>query len=134
LLLWLNQEIVLDFILPFLPPCGPHLTPLATGSLEPSLLVFSTPGGLTSNDRLRLFFTCTNTSQAATYTCSYLAKNQSTQRCQSLITPGSGHPPVLEPHMVLKAFDGLKMIFIPKSNANLVMKITCVLLYLSRAL
>jgi hypothetical protein len=29
--LWLDQETVLDFILPFLPPCGPHLTPLATG-------------------------------------------------------------------------------------------------------
>jgi hypothetical protein len=32
----------------------------------------------------------------------YLAKNQSTQRCQSLITQGSDHPPVLKPHMVLK--------------------------------
>jgi hypothetical protein len=32
----------------------------------------------------------------------YLAKNQSTQRCQSLITQGSDHPPVLEPHMVLR--------------------------------
>jgi hypothetical protein len=32
----------------------------------------------------------------------YLAKNQSTQRCQSLITQGSDHPTVLEPHMVLK--------------------------------
>jgi hypothetical protein len=31
----------------------------------------------------------------------YLAKNQSTQHCQSLITQGSDHPPVLEPHMVL---------------------------------
>jgi hypothetical protein len=31
----------------------------------------------------------------------YLAKNQSTQRCQSLITQGSDHPPVLEPHMVV---------------------------------
>jgi hypothetical protein len=31
----------------------------------------------------------------------YLAKNQSTQRCQSLITQGSDHPPVLKPHMVL---------------------------------
>jgi hypothetical protein len=31
----------------------------------------------------------------------YLAKNQSTQRCQSLFTQGSDHPPVLEPHMVL---------------------------------
>jgi hypothetical protein len=32
----------------------------------------------------------------------YSAKSQSTQRCQSLITPGSDHPPVIEPHMVLK--------------------------------
>jgi hypothetical protein len=31
----------------------------------------------------------------------YLAKNQSTQRCQSLITQRRDHPPVLEPHMVL---------------------------------
>jgi hypothetical protein len=31
----------------------------------------------------------------------YLAKNQSTQSCQPLITQGSDHPPVLEPHMVL---------------------------------
>jgi hypothetical protein len=69
LVLRLNQEIVHDFILPFLPPCGPHLTPLATGSLEPSLLVFSTHGGLTRNDLSRLLFTSTNTSQAATCTC-----------------------------------------------------------------
>jgi hypothetical protein len=48
------------------------LTPLATGSLERSLLVFSTPGGLTGDDLSRLFFTCTNTSQAATYTCNTL--------------------------------------------------------------
>jgi hypothetical protein len=33
-----------------------------------------------------------------------LAKNQSTQRCQSLITQGSDHPLVLEPHMVLTKF------------------------------
>jgi hypothetical protein len=46
-----------------------QLTPLATGSLERSLLVFSTPRGLTSNDLSRLFFTYTNTSQAATCTC-----------------------------------------------------------------
>jgi hypothetical protein len=31
----------------------------------------------------------------------YLAKNQSTQHCQSLITQGSDHASVLEPHMVL---------------------------------
>jgi hypothetical protein len=30
----------------------------------------------------------------------YLAKNLSTQRCQSVITQGSDHPPVLETHMV----------------------------------
>jgi hypothetical protein len=69
LVLRLNQETVHDFILLFMPPCGPHLTPLAIGSLERSLLVFSTPGGLTGDDLLRLVFTCTNTSQAATYTC-----------------------------------------------------------------
>jgi hypothetical protein len=69
LVLRLNQETVHDFICPFLPPCGPHLTLLATGSLEPSLLVFSTPGGLTGNDLSCLFFTYTNSSQAATCTC-----------------------------------------------------------------
>jgi hypothetical protein len=37
----------------------------------------------------------------------YLAKSQSTPRCQSLITQGSDHPPVLEPHMVLSIL-GLK--------------------------
>jgi hypothetical protein len=44
LVLRLCQETVHDFILLFMPPCGPHLTLLATGSLERSLLVFSTPG------------------------------------------------------------------------------------------
>jgi hypothetical protein len=68
LVLRLYQETVHDLILLFMPPRGPHLTPLNTGSLERSLLVFSTPGGLTSNDLSRLFFTCTNTSQAATCT------------------------------------------------------------------
>jgi hypothetical protein len=34
LVLRLNQETVNDFILLFMPPCGPHLTPLATRSLE----------------------------------------------------------------------------------------------------
>jgi hypothetical protein len=69
LVLRLNQETVHDFILLFIPPCGPHLTPLATGSLERSLLVFSTPGGLTGDTLSCLFFTCTNTNQAATCTC-----------------------------------------------------------------
>jgi hypothetical protein len=69
LVLRLNHETVHDFILLFLPPCGPHLNPLATGSLERSLLVFSTPGGLTGDDLSHLFFTCTNASQDTTYTC-----------------------------------------------------------------
>jgi hypothetical protein len=42
LVLRFYQETIHDSILLFLPPCGPHLTPLATRSLEPSLLVFST--------------------------------------------------------------------------------------------
>jgi hypothetical protein len=69
LVLRLYQETVHDFILLVMLPCGPHLTPLATGSLERSLLVFSTPSGLTGDELSRLFFTCTNTSQAATCTC-----------------------------------------------------------------
>jgi hypothetical protein len=69
LVLRLYQETVHDLVLLFLPPCGPHLTPLATESVELSLLVFSTPGGLTGDDLSRLFFTCTNTSQAATCSC-----------------------------------------------------------------
>jgi hypothetical protein len=31
--------LIKDFVLLFLPLCGPHLTPLATGSLESGLLV-----------------------------------------------------------------------------------------------
>jgi hypothetical protein len=69
LVLRLYQETVQDFILLFMPPCGSHLTPLATMSVERSLLVFSTPGGLTGDDLSRLFFTCTITSQATTCTC-----------------------------------------------------------------
>jgi hypothetical protein len=69
LVLRLNQETIHDFVPLFLPPCGPHLTPLATESLEPSLLVFSTPGGLTGDDLSRLFFTCTNISHAVTCSC-----------------------------------------------------------------
>jgi hypothetical protein len=68
---WLNQETVhqTNFILLFLPPCGPHLIPLAIKTLERSLVVFSTPRGLTGYDLSRLFSTCTNTSQVATCTC-----------------------------------------------------------------
>jgi hypothetical protein len=36
--------------------------------------------------------------------------------------------------MCSQVVDRLKMVFMPKNNANLVMNVTCVLLYLSRAL
>jgi hypothetical protein len=39
------QAPIDDFVLLFLPPCGPHLTPLATGSLESGLLVSPLLGG-----------------------------------------------------------------------------------------
>jgi hypothetical protein len=45
-------SIVHDFFLLFSPPCGPHLVPPSTGSLEPSLLVSPSPGGLS---RLKTF-------------------------------------------------------------------------------
>jgi hypothetical protein len=53
----------------------------------------------------------------------YLAKNQSTQRCQSLITQGSDHPPVLEPHMVLSVIWAARderhpWVNSPKSNSR----------------
>jgi hypothetical protein len=38
-------SIVHDFVLLVSPPCGPHLVPSSTGSLEPSLLVSPSPGG-----------------------------------------------------------------------------------------
>jgi hypothetical protein len=66
---YLMPALVHDFDLLFLPPCGPHLTPLATGSFDPSLLVSPLLGGPTSIDLSRSLCTCTNTSQVATCTC-----------------------------------------------------------------
>jgi hypothetical protein len=56
LVLSLNQETVDDFVPLFLPPYGPHMNPLATECFEPSLLVFSTPRGLTGTT----FHTCSS--------------------------------------------------------------------------
>jgi hypothetical protein len=58
-----------DFVLLFLPPCGPHLTPLATGSLGSGLLVSPLLGGPAGHRLSHLLFTCTNANQAATCTC-----------------------------------------------------------------
>ena len=55
----LHRLHVPDLVLLFLPACGPHLIPSATGSLERSLLVSPLLGGHTGIDLSRLFFTCT---------------------------------------------------------------------------
>jgi hypothetical protein len=84
-----------DFVLLFLPPCGPFLTPLATGSLESSLVVSPLLGG---PQRHRPFAPTLHLHQRKS-SCNlhlqYSAKSQSTPRCQSLITARSDHPPVL---------------------------------------
>jgi hypothetical protein len=99
LVLSLYQETVHDFILLFMPPCGPHLTPLATGSLERSLLVHTWRPHWQRPFALVLHLHQHESSR--NLHLQYLDKNQSIQRCQSLITQGRDHPPVLEPHMVL---------------------------------
>jgi hypothetical protein len=52
-------SIVHDFVLLVSPPCGPHLVPPSTGSLEPSLSIFRRP--LKAEHLSRPFFTCNNT-------------------------------------------------------------------------
>jgi hypothetical protein len=94
-----------DFVSLFLPPCGPHLTPLDTGSLEPSLLVSPLLGGPT---RHRPFAPALHLHQRKSSHImhqQYSAKSQSTPCCQSLMTAKSDHPPVLErsgPHPLLR--------------------------------
>jgi hypothetical protein len=95
-----------DFALLFLPPCGPHLTPLATGSLESGLLVSPLLGGPA---RHRPFVPTLHLHQrksSRNLHLQYSAKSQSTPRCQSLITARSDHPPVLGrsgPHSARRA-------------------------------
>jgi hypothetical protein len=101
LVLKLNQEIVHDFVLLFLPPCGPQLIPLATGSLEPSLLVYSTLGAH-CHKPFTLIIHLHQHQSSRNLHLQYLAMGQSTQHCQSLITPRSEHPLVVEPHMSSK--------------------------------
>jgi hypothetical protein len=84
-----------DFILLFLPPCGPHLTPLSTGSIESGLLDFPLLEGLT---RHRPFVPTLHLHQHKSIRnlhLQYSTKTQSTPRCQSLITVRRDHPPVL---------------------------------------
>jgi hypothetical protein len=92
---YLVQAPIDDFVLLFLPPCGSHLTPLATGSLESGLLVSALLG---CPARHRPFAPTLHLHQRKSRRnlhLQYSAKSQSTPRCQSLITARSDHPPDL---------------------------------------
>jgi hypothetical protein len=84
-----------DFILLFLPPCGPHLTPLATRSLESGLLVSPLLEGRTRQRPFTPTLHLHQRKSSRNLHLQYSAKSQSTPRCQSLITARSDHPPVL---------------------------------------
>jgi hypothetical protein len=84
-----------DFVLLFLPPCGPHLTPLATGSLEPGLLVSPLLGGPVRHRPFTPTLHLHQRKSSCNLHLQYSAKSQSTLRCQLLITARSDHPPVL---------------------------------------
>jgi hypothetical protein len=84
-----------NFVLLFLPPCGPHLTPLVTESLESSLLVSPLLGGPTRHRPFTLTLHLHQRKSSRNLHLQYSAKSQSTPRCQSLITARSDHPVVL---------------------------------------
>jgi hypothetical protein len=92
LVLWLNQETVHQLHLAVLATMRPALDPAGhrVPRTKPTCLFHTW-----RPHRQRPFVLVLHLH------LQYLAKNQSTQRCQSLITRGSDHPPVLEPHMVL---------------------------------
>jgi hypothetical protein len=80
----------------FFPPCGSHLIPFGhrVHRAEPTCL--STPR---RPHRLRPFAPSLHLHQCKSSRnphLQYSAKSQSTPCCQSLITPRSDHPPVLE--------------------------------------
>jgi hypothetical protein len=84
-----------DFVLLFLPPCGPHLTSLATGSLESGLLVSPLLGGPARHRPFAPTLHLHQHKSSRNLHLQYSAKSESTPRCQSLITARSDHPPVL---------------------------------------
>jgi hypothetical protein len=84
-----------DFVLLFLPPCGPHLTPLATESLKPSLLVSPLLGGPARHRSFALALHLHQRKSSYNLHLQYLAKSQSTPHCQLLITVKRNHPPIL---------------------------------------
>jgi hypothetical protein len=84
-----------DFILLFSPPCGPHLTPLATGSLESGLLVSPLLEGPSRHRPFAPTLHLHQRKSSRNLHLQYSARSQSTPRCQSLITTRSDHPPIL---------------------------------------
>jgi hypothetical protein len=84
-----------DFVLLFLPPCSPHLTPLATGSLESGLLVSPLLGGPARRRPFAPTLHLHQRKSSRNLHLQYSAKSQSTPRCQSLIIARIDHPPVL---------------------------------------
>jgi hypothetical protein len=101
LVLWLNQEtvhglhlVVISTMRPALDPAG-HRVPRT----KPTCLLHTWRPHQQRPFALVLHLHQHESSR--NLPLHYIAKNQSTQRCQSLITQGSDHPPVLEPHMVL---------------------------------
>jgi hypothetical protein len=93
-----------DFVLIFLPPCGPHLTPLTTRSLKPSILVSPLLRGPARHRPFALALHLHQSKTSRNLHLQYSAKSQSTLRCQSLITARSDHALVLGhsgPHMYL---------------------------------
>jgi hypothetical protein len=95
-----------DFVLLFLPPCGPHLTPLATESLMPSLLVSPLPGGPARHRPFTLALHLHQHKSSHNLHLQYSAKSQSTPRCQSLITterPSTGPQPSLHINQIPRA-------------------------------
>jgi hypothetical protein len=84
-----------DFVLLFLPPCVPQLTPLATGSLESGLLVSRLLRGPARHRPFAPTIHLHKRKSSRNLHLQYLAKSQSRPHCQSFITARSDHPPVL---------------------------------------
>jgi hypothetical protein len=92
LALRLNQETVHDFVLLFMPPCGPHMVSFIhmVDRAEPTCL--STPQ---RTHRHRPFMPALHLhirKSCRNLHLQYSAKSQSAPHCPSLITPRSNHP------------------------------------------
>jgi hypothetical protein len=102
LVLWLNQETAHRLHLAFLATIQPALDPAGhrVPRMKPTCLLHT--WRLHRQQPFVLVLHLHQQESSHNLHLQYLAKNQSTQCCQSLITQGSDHPPLLEPHMALK--------------------------------